>query len=155
MIHNLEPKWVDSHHFRLSLKTQAGTYLSKCQKSTLFMETIRKRNERRYNMNQVAVLVMIVMAMTAIMTTVITILSDGDYKALAKRYSQLKPSYKIKTCIGGWPNGTAKSSQFARKIFNCLTTTAQSPNNNNLARVGLSWLRWSNGGKRGSSWTKI
>ena len=28
--------------------------------------------------------------------------------------SQLEPSYKIKTCIGGWPNGTAKSSQLAR-----------------------------------------
>ena len=32
-----------------------------------------------------------------------------------------------KTCIGGWPNGTAKSSQLAWKPFNCLTTTAQSP----------------------------
>ena len=81
-------------------------------------------------------------------------------KALAKRYSQLKPSYKIKTDIGGWPNGTTKSSQLARKPFSCLTTTAQCPHNNkttwleltiggqtvdtssqvvNLARLGLSW----------------
>ena len=48
-------------------------------------------------------------------------------KALAKLYTQLKqlePSYKIKTCDGGWPNGTAKSSQFSRKPFNFLNTTA-------------------------------
>ena len=32
----------------------------------------------------------------------------------AKRCSQLEPSYKIKTCIDRWPNGTAKSSQLAR-----------------------------------------
>ena len=39
-------------------------------------------------------------------------------------------THEIKTCISGWPNrGTAKSSQLARKPFNCLTTTAQSPNN--------------------------
>ena len=55
------------------------------------------------------------------------------------------PSYKNKTCIGGWPNGTAKSSHLARKPFNCLTTTAQSPNNNNLttqwelAEVAKRW----------------
>ena len=28
--------------------------------------------------------------------------------------SQLRPSYNIKTCISGWPNDTAKSSQLAR-----------------------------------------
>ena len=38
--------------------------------------------------------------------------------------SQLEPSYRIKTCIGGWPNGTAKSSLLALKPFNCLKTTA-------------------------------
>ena len=37
--------------------------------------------------------------------------------------------------------GTAKLSQLARKLFNCLTTTAQSPDNNKttwrqLAQVG-------------------
>ena len=47
---------------------------------------------------------------------------------MAKRYSQLEPSYKItiKTCIGGWPNGTAKSSQLARNHSKCLNTTAYS-----------------------------
>ena len=33
---------------------------------------------------------------------------------LAKRHFQLPPSYKIKTCISGGPNGTAKSRQLAR-----------------------------------------
>ena len=63
-------------------------------------------------------------------------------KALAKRYSKLKPSYTIKATIGGWPNGTAKSSQLARKPFSCLTTTAQSPT---IAKqLGSSWPRWPN-----------
>ena len=66
-------------------------------------------------------------------------------KALGKRYSQLKQGYKIKTCISGWPNGTTKWSQLARKPFNCLTTTAQSSNDNKttwveLAKVAKTWL---------------
>ena len=60
--------------------------------------------------------------------------------------SQLEPSYKIKTCIGGWPNGTAKSSQLARKPFNCLTTTAQSPNNNKT-----TWLEFARVGRGGQT----
>ena len=58
--------------------------------------------------------------------------------------SQLEPSYKIKTCIGGWPkNGTAKSSQLARNnsivgIRPCSHITTQ----NNVARVGFSWKTW-------------
>ena len=88
-------------------------------------------------------------------------LSDQP-KALAKRYSQLKqlepsykiktcisggpngtvmsrlePSYKIETCIGGSPNGTAKSRHHAGKPFNCLTTTAESPDNNET-----TWREW-------------
>ena len=73
--------------------------------------------------------------------------------------SQHEPSYKIKTCIGGWSNDTAKSSrQLARKPFNCLTTTELSPviiTKQLVARVGSSWPRWPNGGKLGSSWAKI
>ena len=71
--------------------------------------------------------------------------------------SQLEPSYKIKTCIGGWPNDTNKSSQLARN-HSIVWIRARSHITikiNNLARVGLSWLRWPNGGKRGSSWVKI
>ena len=79
-------------------------------------------------------------------------LKRSQCKVMAKRYSQLKPSYKIKICIGGWPNDTAKSSQLARKPFNCLHTTAYSHKNNkttsrvqtveNMARVGrtFDWL---------------
>ena len=47
-----------------------------------------------------------------------------------ERYSQLKPSYKIKTCIGGWSNDTAKSSQLARNHSIRLNKTALSYNNN-------------------------
>ena len=72
--------------------------------------------------------------------------------------AQLDSSYEIKTCIDWWPNGTAKSSQLARKPFNCLTTTAQSPNNI-TKRLGNSWhelaevtKRWKLGG---SGWPKI
>ena len=61
--------------------------------------------------------------------------------ALARRHSQLKPSYKIKTCIGGWPNGTAKSSQLASNPASFLTTTAQSPNNNETAWRELARVR--------------
>ena len=69
--------------------------------------------------------------------------------------ANLSQGTKIKTCIGGWPDGTAKSSQLARNLLNCLTTTAQSPNNNkqlccrklagggqaveNVAQVGLKF----------------
>ena len=47
----------------------------------------------------------------------------------------------IKPVTYPWPNGTAKLSQLARKLFNFLTTTAQSPDNNKttwrqLAQVG-------------------
>ena len=65
--------------------------------------------------------------------------------------SQLQPSYKlIKTCVDRWLTGTYtdNSSYFARKTFNCLTT-------NNLVRVDLSWLRWTDGEKLGLSSVSI
>ena len=40
--------------------------------------------------------------------------------------SQLEPSHKVITCIGRWPNGTAKASQLARKPFKCLTQRPRS-----------------------------
>ena len=71
--------------------------------------------------------------------------------------SKLEPSFKIKTCIGGWPNGTAKSSQLTRKPFNCLTSTAQSPNNNKTTWRELARVDW--GGQTVGylvrSWAKI
>ena len=79
-------------------------------------------------------------------------------QATIKWYSQLKPTRaKLQSQNLYWGSGqsTAKPSQLSRKLFNCLTwLTAQSPNNkkqNDLARVGLSWPRWPNGGKHGSS----
>ena len=41
----------------------------------------------------------------------------------APNSSQIEPSYKIKTCIGVWPNYTAKSSKLARNHSNCLNTS--------------------------------
>ena len=41
-----------------------------------------------------------------------------------------------------WPNGATKSSQLERKPFNCLTTTAQSPNNNKTTWRELAWVGW-------------
>ena len=74
-------------------------------------------------------------------------------KALAKRHSQFEPSYKIKTCIGGWRNDTTESSQLARNHsilsqYDCVVTKRQG----NLVRVGWGGL---NGGELGSSWAKI
>ena len=60
---------------------------------------------------------------------------------------------KIKTCIGGWPNGTAKSSHLAR---NHSTVVIRPRSRVTITKqLGESWLRWPNGGKRGSSWAKI
>ena len=69
--------------------------------------------------------------------------------------------YKIKTCIGGWPNDTAKSSQLARNhqenmlSWNDLVVQMRSRSHNNNKQLGGSWLTWPNGGKLGSSWAKI
>ena len=49
--------------------------------------------------------------------------------------SQLEPSYKIKTWIGGWPNDNAKSD--GKKQCNCLNTTVQLHNGNN----GTTWRK--------------
>ena len=72
--------------------------------------------------------------------------------------SQLDSGYKINTYIGGWPNGTAKSSQLARnhtmivwqQDHMSLTGTVQSPNDNKttwqflpcLAEVAKQWKTW-------------
>ena len=52
--------------------------------------------------------------------------------------SQLEPSYKIKTCIGGWPNGTSQVELARKKTiqfsdYDCAVTQQY-----NLARVGRS-----------------
>ena len=67
------------------------------------------------------------------------VVSDSTPKS-----SQLEPSYKIKTCIGGWSNDTAKSSQFTET--NCLNTTAWS--HNNKKELGGSWLELAEVAKR-------
>ena len=79
----------------------------------------------------------------------------SEAAALAKRRSQLEPtrSYKIKTCIGGWPNDTAKSSQLARN--HSIVWIRPHGHTTMTKQLGESWLRWPNGGKLGSSWAKI
>ena len=59
--------------------------------------------------------------------------------------SQLESSYKIKTCIGGWPNDTAKSSQIAR---NRAIVWIQPRSHITITKqLGESWLEFGWGGQ--------
>ena len=80
-------------------------------------------------------------------------------KALAKRYSQLKPTrakVQNQNCIAGWPNDTTKSSQLARNhSVVWIRPRSHITIKKKLARVGSNWLRWPNDENCASSWAKI
>ena len=85
------------------------------------------------------------------------ILFTSVHTCSALSHHPFRAHYRLR---GLWGLGTAKSNQVARKPFNSSIVwlrprSHRTITKKNLARVGSTWPRWPNAGKRGSSWTKI
>ena len=67
--------------------------------------------------------------------------------------SQLEPSYKIKTCFGGWPR-YRQVEPACKKPFNCLNTTTYS-HIKITEQLGESWLELAEVAKRWKTWLEL
>ena len=67
--------------------------------------------------------------------------------------SQLEPSYKIKICIGGWSNDTAKWSQLARN--HSIVGIRPRSHTTITKQLGESWLELTEVAKRWKTWLEL
>ena len=67
--------------------------------------------------------------------------------------SQVEPSYKIRTCIRGLPNGTARSSQLAR--YRAIVWIRPRSHITITKQLGESWLELAEVAKRWNTWLEL